>query len=161
METIYHQLAIAVPVERVYAAISTHAGIGTWWDKQTPVQTDQGLVLEHSPGPKHGVVKLKVLELVPNKRVEWECISSHPPESPASAWTGTHFVFEISERESAAATVERECGATGARDEHVTTVDFRQTNYDESSKFAGFNNFAWGQVLTNIKSVCESHGSYP
>ena len=41
------------------------------------------------------MVKLRVVELVPNKRVEWECISTHPKSSPASAWTGTHFVFEI------------------------------------------------------------------
>lgn len=32
-----------------------------------------------------------------DKRVEWECNSSHPVESPASAWTGTHVIFEISE----------------------------------------------------------------
>ena len=32
-----------------------------------------------------------------DKRVEWECISSHPVESPASDWTGTHVIFEISE----------------------------------------------------------------
>lgn len=43
------------------------------------------------------MVKLRVVELVPNKRVEWECISTHPKSSPASAWTGTHFVFEIVE----------------------------------------------------------------
>lgn len=42
----------------------------TWWDKQTLVETGQGLVLEHSPGAKHGVVKLKALSLIPNERAE-------------------------------------------------------------------------------------------
>src|SRR6185312_10627038 len=97
MATIYHQLPIDAPVAKVYEAISTAAGISTWWDKQTPVQTERGLVLEHDPGPEHGVVQLKVLELVPNKRVEWECISTHPKSSPASAWTGTQFTFELAE----------------------------------------------------------------
>ena len=46
------------------------------------------------------MVKLRVVELVPNKRVEWECISNHPKSSPASAWTGTHFIFEIAERDN-------------------------------------------------------------
>ena len=50
--------------------------------------------LSHDPGPEHGVVRLKVLETSPEKRVEWECISTHPKSSPASAWTGTHIVFE-------------------------------------------------------------------
>ena len=89
MATIRHQVVIDAPVAKVYEAIATAEKIGTWWDKQTPTQTDRGLVLEHNPGPEHGVVKLRVVEQVPNKRIEWECISTHPNSSPASAWTGT------------------------------------------------------------------------
>src|SRR5438874_4071006 len=74
MATIRHQVLIDAPVAKVYEAISTADRIGTWWDKQTATQTDRGVVLEHNPGPEHGVVKLRVVELVPNKRVEWECI---------------------------------------------------------------------------------------
>ena len=158
MATIYHQVAINVPVAKVYEAISTAEGIGTWWDEQTPVQTEHGLVLEHNPGPAHGVVKLRVVELTPDKRVEWECISNHPESSPASAWTGTHFIFEIAERQSAAASAE--CGFADLSCQpgsgHITTLDFRQTGYDEESEFYGFNNFAWAQVLSNLKRVCES-----
>src|SRR5213596_2882729 len=98
MATIHHELSINAPVAKVYEALSLADKIGTWWDKQTPTQTDRGLVLEHNPGPEHGVVKLRVVELVPNKRVEWECISIHPQSSPASAWTGRHFTFELAER---------------------------------------------------------------
>ena len=157
MATIHHQIAIQASPGKVYAALATADGIGTWWDRQTAVQTNDGLVLEHNPGPKHGVVRLKVLALVPDRRVEWECISTHPAESPASAWTGTHFIFELSERESAAAVAEQESmPQTSAKPVRMTTVDFRQTGYDETSAFAGFNNFAWGQVLSNLKRVCET-----
>jgi uncharacterized protein YndB with AHSA1/START domain len=97
MSTIHHQLRINAPVARVYEAIATADGISTWWDRQTAVPADRSLVLEHNPGPEHGVVKLRVVELVPNTRIEWECISTHPPSSPASAWTGTHFLFEMAE----------------------------------------------------------------
>jgi tetratricopeptide (TPR) repeat protein/uncharacterized protein YndB with AHSA1/START domain len=141
MATIYHQVSINAPVAKVYEAISTTDGISTWWDKQTPVQTDRGLVLEHYPGPEHGVVQLRVVELVPDKRIEWECISTHPKSSPASVWTGTHFIFELAD--------------TGG----ATTVDFYQTGYDERSEFFEFNSSAWGQVLQNLKQVVESrHG---
>ncbi|HEY3038683.1 MAG TPA: SRPBCC domain-containing protein [Pyrinomonadaceae bacterium] len=154
MATIYHQVSIDAPVAKVYAAISTADGIGTWWDKQTPIQTDRGLVLEHNPGPEHGAVKLRVVELIPNKRVEWECISTHPKSSPASAWTGTHFIFEITEGGDVAA-------ASGSKpNQHATTIlNFRQTGYDQRSEFFGSNNFAWGQVLQNLKQVVESHHS--
>lgn len=155
MISIHHQIAIIAPIDKVYAALASADGISTWWDKQTPVQTDHGLVLEHNPGTRHGVVKLKVLDLIPNKRVEWECISNHPLESPASAWMGTHFVFEFTEQESPASIIERECNPSGTEDKRITTVDFRQTNYDEQNRYAGFNNFAWALVLNNLKAVCE------
>ncbi len=150
MATIYHQVWINAQAAKVYKAISTANAIGTWWDKQTATQTDRGLVLEHNPGAEHGVVKLRVVELIPDKRVEWECISTHPKSSPASAWTGTHFLFEISERKAP-------CWASPA--EGATTMvvlDFRHADYDERSEFFGFNNFAWGQVLQNLKQVVES-----
>ena len=138
MKTIQHQLLINAPVATVYEAIATADGISTWWDKQTPRQTERGLVLEHNPGPEHGIVKLRVVELIPNERVEWECISTHPASSPASAWTGTHFIFEL------------------ARRGESTAVDFRQSGYDERSAFFNSNRDAWGQVLQNLKRVVET-----
>jgi uncharacterized protein YndB with AHSA1/START domain len=149
MAAIHHQVLINAPVGTVYEAISTADRIGTWWDKQTPTQTDLGLVLEHNPGPEHGVVKLRVVALVPNKRVEWECISTHPKSSPASAWTGTHFIFEMVERDN------------GAKPNQVraTSLDFYQTGYDERSEFFGSNNSAWAEVLQNLKQVVGSQRS--
>ena len=148
MATIRHRVTVDAPLEAVYEAIATADGIGTWWDKQTDVQTDRGLVLEHDPGPEHGVVKLRVVALVPNRRVEWECVSTHPPTSPASAWTGTHFVFEIETDAQSA----RRPGSAG----RATAVEFRQTGYDERSAFFGANDAAWGRVLANLKRVLES-----
>jgi uncharacterized protein YndB with AHSA1/START domain len=138
MATIHHELEISAPAARVYAALSSPEAIGTWWDEQTPRQTERGLVLEHHPGPQHGVVKLLVVERVPNRRVEWECVSSHPASSPASAWTGTHFIFELAERDGA------------------TMLDFSQTGYDEQSPFFAANEAAWGEVLANLKRVVEA-----
>ena len=139
MATIHHQLSIDAPVAKVYEAIATAEGISTWWDQQTRTETDRGVVLEHHPGPEHGVVKLRVVELVPDRRVEWECISTHPASSPASAWTGTRFIFELAER-----------------GDRTTALDFRQTGYDELSPFFPANTAAWGQVLERLKQVVES-----
>jgi uncharacterized protein YndB with AHSA1/START domain len=94
MAGIHHQLSIDAPAATVYEAIATPERIGTWWDKQVVTQTDRGLVLEHNPGPEHGVVRLRVVERIPSRRIEWECISTHPASSPASAWTGTRFIFD-------------------------------------------------------------------
>ncbi len=139
MATLYHQVWINAPAARVYEAISTAEGISSWWDKQTATETDSGLVLEHNPGPEHGVVKLKVLQMAPDKWIEWECISTHPKSSPASAWTGTHFSFEITEREN------------------MAILDFRHSGWDENSEYLGFCNFGWGVALQKLQRWCESH----
>ena len=85
MASLCHEVWINAPIAKVYQAISTVEGISSWWDKQTAIQTDSSVVLEHDPGPEHGVVRLKVLDLTQDRRVEWECISTHPQTSPASA----------------------------------------------------------------------------
>ena len=140
MATIHHQISISAPVLRVYEAIASPDHIGTWWDKQTVTRTDRGVVMEHNPGPEHGVVQLRVAQLIPNKHVQWECISRHPKTSPASAWTGTHFIFELAEGD----------------DGQTTRVDFQQVGYDERSQYFESNKAAWLEVLKRLKQVLES-----
>ena len=135
--TIKHQVSIAAPVECVYEAIATPDKIGRWWDKQTPVHTAEGLVLEHDPGPAHGVVRLLVVELIPDRRIEWACISTHPETSPASAWTGTRFIFDLA-------------GAS-----HGTSVAFRQLGYSRRSRYYDSNRAAWLDVLGSLKRTLE------
>jgi hypothetical protein len=96
-------------------------------------------VLEHNQGPAYGMVKLRVVELVPNKRVEWECISTHPKGSPASAWTGTHFIFELTERDNVVSS------GSNPNQIRATTLDFCQDGYDERSEFFESNKLAWGR----------------
>jgi uncharacterized protein YndB with AHSA1/START domain len=147
MATLYHEVWINAPTAKVYQAIATADGIGAWWDEQTAVHTDQGVVLEHNPGPAHGTVKMKVLDLVEDTRVEWECISTHPRSSPASAWTGTHVIFEIGRRSVPPWATERT---------DMAIVNFRHSGWDEHSAYFGFCNFAWGQALQKLKQVCEA-----
>lgn len=149
--SIHHRARINAPLAKVYEAISRVDRIGAWWEEQTPTQTDLGLVLEHDPGPEHGVVKLRVIELVPNKRVEWECISTHPGSSPASAWTGTRFVFELAEADEDGAS-----SGSGHGQGRTTLVEFHQAGYDERSDFSESNNLTWKQVLQNLKEVVEA-----
>ncbi len=147
MATLYHEVWINAPTAKVYQAISTADGISKWWDKQTAVETDQGLVLEHNPGPEHGVVKMKVLDLVEEQRVEWQCISRHPQTSPASAWTGTHVIFELNRRA---------VPPWAGKKVEMAILSFRHSGWDEDNEFLGFCNFAWGQVLQKLQQVCES-----
>jgi hypothetical protein len=82
MSTIHHQLWINAPVAKVYEAIATADGISTWWDRQTAVPTNRGLVLEHNPGLEHGVVKLRVVELVSKHPDRMGVYQHSSPEKP-------------------------------------------------------------------------------
>ena len=123
MATLYHQVWINASTAKLYEAISTEKGVGGWWDEPHATEPDGGLVWEFSPGAEHGVLRMKVLERVEGKRVEWECISTHPKSSPASAWTDTHVIFEITERKNGA------------------ILDFRHAGWDENSEYFGFCNY--------------------
>lgn len=151
MATLYHQVWIDSTPARLYEAIATESGIARWWDAPTAKETNAGSVLEFSPGAEHGVLQMKVVDRRPGNRVEWECISKHPSSSPASAWTGTHISFDISERQNNVA-----LSGYGQGTDRIAIVDFRHSGWDEDSEYLGFCNFAWGQALVQLKQLCES-----
>ncbi len=151
MATIHHQVWINAPPAKVYEAISTADGLGRWWAPHTSTETDTSVVLAHSPGEEHGDVKMRVLDLVQDKRVEWEIISTHPKRSPASAWTDTHIILEITERENPGHWMGMSSG-----ERILTVLDFRHSGWDENSEYFGFCNFAWGETLLMLQQWCES-----
>jgi len=151
MATLQHQVWINAPVATAYQLLATAEGLSQWWAPHTSSETGAGLVLTHDPGPAHGPVKMKVIERIPNRRVEWEIISTHPKSSPASAWTGTRIVFEIVERDNIAA-----LSGFGKDGDRVAVVEFRHSGWDEHSPYFGFCNFAWGQALNMLKQSCEA-----
>jgi uncharacterized protein YndB with AHSA1/START domain len=150
MATMHHQVWINAPISKVYGALATAEALGKWWAPHTSTQTPDGLVLAHDPGGEHGVVKQKVVDVTPDKRIEWEIISTHPKQSPAYGWMGTHIIFELSRRDNPGLW-------RGITDPvpQFTVLDFRHTGWDESSDFFGFCNFAWGCVLNMLKEWCE------
>jgi uncharacterized protein YndB with AHSA1/START domain len=139
MATLYHQVWIDAPAAKVYAALATAEGLSSWWAPHTSTETDDGLVLAHSPGPSHGDVQMKVLDSTPNRRVEWEIISAHPKRSPASAWSDTHILFEIAEKASPGHWL-----GMNNEGQNMAVLDFHYTGWDENSEFFGFCNYAWG-----------------
>lgn len=151
MATLHHQVWIDVPREKVYAALASAEGLGQWWAPHTASETDEGLVLAHSPGPAHGDVKMKVLDSTPHSRIEWEIISTHPERSPASAWTGTHIIFDIATRASPGHWL----GMDNAG-QPMTVLNFRHAGWNEDSEFLGFCNYAWGVTLDMLRQWCES-----
>ncbi|MCI0589336.1 MAG: SRPBCC domain-containing protein [Planctomycetes bacterium] len=151
MATIQHQVWIEAPASKVYEGLATAEGLGKWWAPHTSTQTKEGLFLSHSPGGEHGDVRMKVLDRTKDKRVEWQIVSDHPRRSPASAWTGTRILFEISERENPGPWL----GIASPR-KRLAVLEFSHSGWDEESDFFGFCNFAWGETLLMLKKWCEA-----
>jgi hypothetical protein len=72
-----------------------------------------------------------------------EGLSSHPKQSPATAWTGTHIRFEIKAKESPGHWIGLE-----NEGKNMTVLDFYHSGWwDEANEFFDFCNFAWGETL--------------
>jgi hypothetical protein len=148
MATMYHQVRFDAPTGAIYKAISTTEGIASWWDKPSDTEILLGSVLAFSLGELHGILQMKVVGLQAGKRVEWECISTHPVASPASAWTGTHVIFEISESPP--------MSFETAKRKSMAVLDFRHSGWDQENKYFGYCNFGWGEALSKLKTLLES-----
>ena len=136
MAELRHQVLIGCSPKQLYEALTSEDGIGSWWDKPNIVQEQGNIFLEFRPGEGHGVLKMKVLDQNPCSRVEWQCISAHEPSSPASAWTGTKLLFQISE----------------AKDHSI--LNFTHSGWDETSKYFAFCNYQWGKALQSLEQYC-------
>ncbi len=151
MATMHHQVWIDAPVSKVYDALATAEGLGQWWTPHIATGTGAGIVLSHDPCERHGEVKMLVLEATPEQRIEWEIVSTHPADSPASAWTGTHISFEMHRRDNP-----RDLRGIQSDSAELTVLEFRHSGWDKGSDYFGFCNFAWAETLLMLKRWCEA-----
>ncbi|MDH3376857.1 MAG: SRPBCC domain-containing protein [Gammaproteobacteria bacterium] len=154
MASIRHEVWIDAPPSRVFELLSSAEGISTWWDQQTKVDTPEGVVLEHNPGPEHGTVQFLVLESEKDRLVRWRCISSHPENVPASEWTGTEISFHMGERSSSEPASEK----WSAQIPVQTVLRLDHSGWPDNSKYLPFCNFAWADVLTKLSKKAMENG---
>lgn len=152
MASIRHEVWIDAPPKRVFDLLSSADNISTWWDEQTEKETPEGVVLEHSPGPEHGVVRFLVLETDAPRRVKWKCISSHPDDVPASEWTGTEITFHLSDRAGSAVAVEKWAAQIPVQ----TVLRLEHTGWNDDARYLPFCNYAWAGVLTELAARAAS-----
>lgn len=135
MPEIRINVAIKATPEKVYHAITTQEGLASWWTKQTTAKPEVGFVNVFIFGTSRN--EMKVIDLTPNKRVEWECIHS------IEEWIGTHISFDLQEKD----------GRTILRFAHS---DWRAV----TDTFADCN-YGWAMALKSLKSLCETGTGTP
>jgi uncharacterized protein YndB with AHSA1/START domain len=135
MADIRHKLVIKTNPQKVYDAITTQQGLESWWCKQATAKPEVGFVNVFVFGQVR--IELKILELVANKTVKWECVNQ------LDEWIGTRIDFDLEEKD----------GNTVLRFNHegwkAVTDTFAMCNYD------------WARFLASLKSLCEAGTGTP
>ena len=89
MHDIVHELTIAVPPAAVYEAITTAAGLASWWTTDCEAQPAVDSVATFGFNDHEVVFTMRIDLLEPPELVHWECVGG-PDE-----WVGTKVAFRI------------------------------------------------------------------
>jgi uncharacterized protein YndB with AHSA1/START domain len=135
MADIRHKLVIKAPPEKVYEGITTQEGLADWWCKQTTANPQVGFVNTFTFGNSRS--EMKVTELTPHKRVEWQCISS------IDEWVDTKISFDLEEKDGR------------------TILRFAHSSWREVTDLFDGCNYDWARFMTSLKSLCETGNGTP
>ncbi|WP_406230819.1 SRPBCC domain-containing protein [Nocardia sp. NBC_01009] len=136
MVDILHRVGIKSAPAEVYAALTTTEGLADWWATNTRGEgTDVGGVLQFRFSA--GGFDMKVLELVPDKRVLWEVVDG--PEE----WIGTHVNWDLDQVDD------------------YTIVLFKHEGWKEPVEFMHHCSTKWAVFLMSLKSLIETGKGAP
>jgi uncharacterized protein YndB with AHSA1/START domain len=136
MPDILHRIGIKASPEKVYAALTEQEGLAGWWTKETKATAKVGAILQFRFGD-HGFNDMEVLELVPGKRVKWQCVNG------AKEWIGTELIFDLKQ------------------DDGSTIVFFAQRGWKEQVEFMHYCSTKWGVYMLSLKWLLEKGKGAP
>lgn len=126
MTSIEHIVYIQAAPERIYEALTTEKGLGEIWTRKCTVRQEIGFMNTFDFDEGY-LTKMKVLELVENELVLWECVASD------EEWVGTKIRFHLS-------------GGNGK-----TKVLLQHLDWREMTDFCRFCNYHWAMFLLRLK----------
>lgn len=135
MADIKHKLVIKTAPEKVFKAITTQEGLESWWCTQTTAKPELGFVNVFIFGNSRN--EMKVTELVPGKKVVWQCINS------IEEWVGTNLSFDFEEKEG------------------KTILRFTHGDWKAATDMFADCNYNWAIFLKSLKALCETGTGAP
>lgn len=137
MAIIFHILKIKVlDPEQVYNALTTSKGLAAWWTTEVEAVPETDSVASFYFEEKYHK-SMRVVELLPDRRVLWQCLEGHPQ------WLGTTIAFEI----------EPVAGGIQLR--------FYHAGWEAETDLFGSCNYHWGLYLRSLKSYLETGQGMP
>lgn len=136
MPDILHRIGAAgVTTDDAYRALTTLDGLTSWWTRDTTGDTDlNGVIAFRFP---QGGFDMRVVELVPGKRVAWHVI-----DGPAE-WVGTDIRFELQQADG------------------YTIILFEHRNWREQVEFMYHCSTKWASFLLSLKQLLETGAGAP
>ncbi len=134
MADIKHTVVINTTPDKAYKAITTQKGLAGWW----------GLITEETAKPELGFgavfkfngtssrTELKITNLIPNKKVEWECIKG------PQAWDGTKITFDLEKKDNS------------------TIVHFAHKDLQVKADIFAMANNNWERFMKSLKALIET-----
>lgn len=132
MPDIFHYFPIKAARQKVFQAISTPAGLDTWWTKRSAGEPVEGAEYELWFGPEYDW-RAVVSRCVPDCEFELEMTSAQ------ADWQRTRVGFALEEQAG------------------VTQVRFHHTDWPESNEHYRISNCCWAAYLRLLRRYVE-HG---
>ena len=137
MEAIRHRVTIDAPISAVYEQLATREGIASWWTRDVRGESRVGGDLAFWFGGSEPAAVMKVVELVPPRRVAWHCIQG--PDD----WRDTTQTFDLREEDGR------------------TVVVFTHGGWREPVEFLHHCSTRWAYFLLSLRSGMEGGKSTP
>lgn len=136
MHSILHEFPIACPRERVFAALTTPAGLDTWWTASSRGEPAVGNTYDLWFGPEYDW-RAEVTQCEPGQSFELRMTDAMPE------WLGTRVSFVLEERD----------GATWMR--------FAHTGWNDASEHFRITSFCWAMYLRILRRNLEFGETVP
>jgi len=137
MPDILHRVGIRGPLDDVYAALTTSAGLAGWWTTETRGASRVGDRILFQFRQHDAEFEMEVVDLHHSERVVWKVVGG-PDE-----WLGTQIRFDL------------------ARDGDFTIVLFKHEGWREPVEFMHHCSTKWAVFLLSLKSLVETGKGAP
>lgn len=142
MPDILHRVGAKAARHDVYNALTTVAGVASWWTNDASGDASEGGIIQFGFEPGEAVAAnatfhIKVRETIPDELVSWEVLQG-PPE-----WIGTEIRFELKDEDDYA------------------IVKFGHLGWPEAGEFMGHCSTKWATFLMSLKQLVETGTGAP
>jgi uncharacterized protein YndB with AHSA1/START domain len=137
MAELKHQISIRTTPEKVYAALTTQAGLRSWWTADANTEERIGGRAEFGFDRRRTVFRMKIEKLEPEKTVILTCHGDQPE------WVGTTLTWDI------------------AAQEGMTVLRFTHNGWSSVTEMYAICNSSWGELTYRLKNYLEGKNPGP